>query len=161
VNVVVDTNVLIAANRRDTHATVACAARCARTLVEIQQQHVLLDDSELRIFNEYKKYCSFSGQPGVGDRFFRWYLQNRNTLGQVRQVDVGPDDSSMTAVLPLPLRALDPSDHKFAAVCLAGNGDRLYNATDSDWSEHSPALSDAGIQVEELCLDCEDLSRRR
>ena len=48
----------------------------------------------------------------------------------------------------------DRSDRKFVAVALVHGGQPpIYNAVDSDWSEHAQALARHGVRVEELCLD--------
>src|SRR6478609_6105351 len=64
--VVIDANVLIAANRRDTHVTAQCAAACGRALLATTRnaEHRVLEDAAHAIFAEYKRYCEFSGQPG-------------------------------------------------------------------------------------------------
>jgi hypothetical protein len=151
VNVVIDANVLIAANRRDTHADLACAAACARVLLDAADGHVVLEDTSDLAWAEYKNYCNFSGQPGPGDRFFVWFARNRWTPGRVRRVDIGKDHEEMRESLPADLRAFDLSDHKWIAIYMGGDGKVLYNALDSDWSEHADALLKAGINVTELC----------
>jgi predicted nucleic acid-binding protein len=150
VRVVVDTNVLIAANGRSTHVGISCTARCAELLLEVQNAHVLLDDLELAVFEEYKRYCNFDGQPGPGDLFFAWYVRSRGTAGAVESIPIG-SKSKVEASLPLPLRKMDSSDKKFLAVYLAGNADQLFNATDSDWSHLSGELQAAGVMVSEVC----------
>lgn len=147
---VVDTNVLIAANQRNTHATVQVAARAAGVLLEIQQgQHILLEDTAQMILEEYKRYCNFNGQPGVADRFFMWFIKSRYVATAVSQVDVGgPRD--VTGHLPNYLQAFDKSDHKWVAVYLKGNGEVIFNSLDSDWSEHADNMLRAGINVCEL-----------
>lgn len=137
---VIDANVLIAANRRDTHVTVQCAAACARTLLETTKKadHKVLEDAAKAIFAEYKRYCEFSGQPGAGDRFFKWFIQARGA--RVEQVDVGSSPADLLRHLPPSLHAFDQSDHKWLAVYLRGAADRLYNATDSDYRQHAARL---------------------
>lgn len=147
---IVDTNVLIAANQRDTHATLEAAARAANVLFEIQQGlHLLLEDTEGMILDEYKRYCNFSGQPGVADRFFLWFIKARFVPTAVAQIDVGgPND--VTGCLPDYLHTFDKSDHKWVAVYLEGGGEVIFNSLDSDWSEHASNMLRAGINVCEL-----------
>lgn len=148
---VIDANVLIVANRPVSGADAACIAAAATALLETQQEHVLLEDTADLILAEYKRYCSFSGQPGPGDRFFVWFMRNRWTKAHVVRVDVGGTEAEVTHVLPPDLRALDRSDHKWVAVYLAGAGEALFNAVDSDYREQAPALAAAGVSVVELC----------
>lgn len=149
--VVIDTNVLIAANQRATHATSACAAACAQLLRRAHGGDVLLEDTANLVFDEYRRYLRPSGQPGPGDWFFRWYLENRWSAARVAQIDVGGDSATVSAHVPIALQSMDRSDHKWIAIYLIGKGQALYNALDSDWSEHARAFRDAAVCVVELC----------
>jgi hypothetical protein len=151
VRVVIDCNVLIAANRRETTASLACSAACARRLLDAADNDVLLEDTTNLIWGEYKRYCSFSGQPGPGDRFFVWLVRNRWTPERVHRIDIGADDDEIEAHVPSALRDFDRSDRKWIVTYIGGVGEALYNALDSDWSESTKDLSDAGINVVELC----------
>jgi hypothetical protein len=75
VSVVIDTNVLVVANGKHGAALPACVAACIDALDLARQGQVAVDDAQL-ILSEYRKHCSFAGQPGVGDAFFKW-LWNR------------------------------------------------------------------------------------
>jgi hypothetical protein len=150
VRAIVDTNVLIAANQRNTHATMAVAARAATVLLDIQQgKHLILQDTAGLILKEYQRYCSFSGQPGAADRFFLWFFRSQHVMSAVERVDIGTE-STLIEHLPDYLHGFDKSDHKWVAVYLVGRGDVVYNATDSDWSEHAEGMERAGIYVCEL-----------
>lgn len=147
---VVDTNVLIAANGRSTHADARLSAAAARFLVELMRSDdQFLEDTVDYVFDEYKNYMQFSGQPGVGDQFFRWYLQSRWDARRVMRVPLNPS-SPLTSYVPEPLHSFDPSDHKWIAVYLAGNGDVIVNATDSDWEESRDLLEEHAINVRQL-----------
>ena len=152
---VIDTNVLIAANgRSNTHASVRVELESARFLAAIiQGDGTVLEDSSSYVFDEYKRYMQFSGQPGIGDKFFRWFLTNRYSSHRVESVPLEPD-RPVSTYLPDELRAFDPSDHKWIAIYLEGHGDRIVNATDSDWAEAADALAKHGVSV--LQLDRED-----
>jgi len=151
VRVVVDANVLVMANQPAGGPNIDCAAKAAAMLLEAQRRHVLLEDKSDLCLAEYKRYCSFAGQPGAGDRFFAWYIRTRWTPSKIDRIDIGPDEAAATSHLPIGLHALDRSDHKWVAVYLNGSGDALYNAVDSDWREHTAALKTAGVNVVELC----------
>ena len=72
---VVDTNVAIAANGRNTHASLACQLACIEFLEKLvsakYRTAIILDDLDL-IISEYSGYLNYKGQPGVGDMFFKY-----------------------------------------------------------------------------------------
>jgi len=156
--VVIDCNVLIAANRRETTVSLPCAAACAKRLQETADNDVFLEDTTNLIWEEYKRYCNFSGQPGPGDLFFLWFVRNRWTPERVQRIDIGANEDEIEAGVPEVLRAFDRSDRKWIVTYIRGVGQALYNALDSDWSESAKAISDAGINVVELCQ--KDLRQR-
>lgn len=149
---VIDANVLIAANHRGTHASLKCAAAAARYLLEAQEGVILEDDADLALA-EYKRYAHMSGQPGAGDRFFQWFMRARWTRYLVERVSIGERPAEVKSHVPSRLHGFDPSDHKWIAIYLQGNGDRIVNATDSDWKEAAVALESCGVIVHELCPD--------
>jgi hypothetical protein len=151
VRVVIDCNVLIAANRRETTASLSCSAACARRLLDATDNDVILEDTKNLIWAEYKRYCNFSGQPGPGDQFFLWFVRNRWTPERVQQIDIGSNEEEIEVHIPSTLRKFDRSDLKWVATYICGDGEALYNALDSDWSESAKELSDAGLNVIELC----------
>src|SRR5580704_5712292 len=90
---VVDTNVLVIANRRD-GGSYACAASCARALLEIKNLGVIVLDDSDSILSEYRAYCSVSGQPGVGDSFMKWVHDNSGRRDLVQTVGLTPVDGT-------------------------------------------------------------------
>lgn len=156
--VVIDCNVLIAANRREPTVRLSCAATCAKQLLVTADKDLLLEDTTNLIWEEYKRYCNFSGQPGPGDFFFRWFVRNRWTPQRVQRIDIGANDDEVEARVPEILQDFDRADRKWIVTYIHGAGDALYNALDSDWSESAEAISDAGVNVVELCQ--KDLRQR-
>lgn len=149
--VAIDTNVLVAANARDTHASAECVAGSARFLAHAAQHCVVLLDSTWQIVGEYRHKCNASGQPGPGDRFLLHLLRTRADPRRVRMVDITPAGHGYTEV-PATLRAFDPADQKFIAVVVADEKRAaIVNSTDSDWANDAHTLRDAGITVHELC----------
>lgn len=154
---VVDTNVLVSANGRDTHASPECQLRCAEFLQAVIKGDIVVLDDDDKILNEYNTYINFGGEPGIGDYFFRYlfnhkYDQNRVILVHVIALPNGsyeefPDD--------LELNGFDIDDHKYVAVSIAhsnkSSGDtEIAVALDSDWSNYHQILSQyVGIQF--LC----------
>jgi hypothetical protein len=160
--VVVDTNVPLVANGKAEQADLACEVACIRKLRKIQSEHrTLLDDKQL-IIEEYRKRLSYSGQPGVGDMFFKWLHDNQANPQHCRIVpvtchaDLGfaefPDDPRLVA--------FDKDDRKFVAVALAsGTGPQVLNAVDKDWWDHRQALAENGVDVVFLCPDLMEKKR--
>ncbi len=150
---IVDVNVAIVANGKSPQADDRCELSCIRSLKDIQQNMICLDDGD-RIFKEYRAHLSLSGQPGVGDEFIYWLHQNCYTPSICERVTIRehpgrgfeefPDDPALTA--------FDRSDRKYAAVARASrHSPHILNAVDSDWRNFESELSRHGINVSELC----------
>jgi len=152
---VVDTNVVIIANRRDGGSRI-CANACSQALWKIAKTGRLALDSGLEIFGEYKKYCSFSGQPGVGDAFFKWVHDNLWRSEKVVRVKIKRHKERGYVEFPdlAGLAAFDPSDRKFVAVAARhSEHPPILQAADSKWWGFREALFHAGITVVFLCPD--------
>lgn len=92
--VIIDTNVLIAANGRNTHASPTCRLRAIERLEQVRESEVVLLDSLDHIFSEYgSPYCNWNGLPGPGDAFFRYLHENKHNIlaGRVLQVLITPN----------------------------------------------------------------------
>ena len=74
---VVDTNVAIAANGKDTHADLDCQKACVKELRDICSGKMIALDDAGWIFDEYKQNLKFAGAPGVGDVFFKHIHNHR------------------------------------------------------------------------------------
>ena len=150
---VIDTNVLIVANRKSPQADLKCELACIKMLEGAKGKRVvLIDDSDL-IMDEYKPYCSYAGEPGLGNAFFKFLHDNAPSERNVIRVAIQktPDkDGGFSNLLP---NKLHRDDRKFLAVAKAGNG-RIVNATDSDWSQQAEFVASNGVRVFELCPQC-------
>ena len=151
---VVDTNVAIVANARDTHADLACQHACVvalRSLVAAKAaaEVVAIDDMGL-ILAEYGNRLSYSGRPGVGDMFFKHVFDNQYQPNRVRRVQISPTEDDERGFEELPPNTFDPSDRKFLAVAAVADA-IILNATDSDWDESAALLSSIGVEVQQLC----------
>ncbi len=147
---VADTNVLIAANGRDTHADDRCQLNCIIAIDQIRADGIAaLDDGGL-IMGEYETYCNHSGRPGVGDVFFKYLFDNQYAQSRVTLVAISPIDDPGRGFDELPENSFDPSDRKFLAVAVAGPA-TVINATDSDWSEQADLMGQLGVIVEQMC----------
>ena len=62
---VVDTNVAIVANGRNTHADMACQLSCVEEIESVRQYGIVALDEAGEIMEEYGKHLNFYGMPGV------------------------------------------------------------------------------------------------
>lgn len=153
---VVDVNVPIVANGRSNQADAKCQLSCVQALKEVREGILCLDDGG-HILGEYRRHLSPSGQPGVGDEFMQWLIQNqyRNDICErvtiARNSDRGfnefPDDNALSG--------FDADDRKYVAVAMASNHEpRILNAVDSDWGDFESELRRHGLNIRQLCPDC-------
>jgi hypothetical protein len=152
--VVVDTNVLIVANAKSHQADAMCELHAARLLRAVLEHDIVLLDTAGMAIDEYKRRCSLSGQPGVGDLFFSEVFNNIANEERVVQVYIGGSFDEIRANIPDSLSNFDPSDLKWIALYMHGNASAIYNAVDSDYSEWADVLAAEGIGVVELCPNC-------
>ncbi len=156
---IVDTNVPVVANGRSAQASIECMVACAQQLQQITRQGKLVLDNQWRILREYMAHLHTSGQPGVGDAFLKWALNNIANPDRIETVSItpcNPVDPDETDFQEFPsdpdLANFDPSDRKFVAVCLAhSQHPPVLNATDRDWWDFRDVLSVHGVQVLFLC----------
>ena len=160
-DVVVDTNVPVVANGRDTdQADEACQLACIKAIVEVQESgRVVLDDQGTppevigdyrTILDEYKDRLIFRGEPGVGDSFFKHIYNNQYIEDYVRRVPITAIDDDKRGFKELPQNSLDPSDRKFLAVAAVAKAP-IINAVDRDWDEQQALLDRLSIEVTQLC----------
>ena len=160
-DVVVDTNVPVVANGRDTdQADEACQLACIKAIVEVQEsRRVVLDDQGhppaspegyRTIWDEYKDNLNFPGEPGVGDKFLKYVYDNQYTESRIRRVPITGIDDDKRGFKELPRNNLDPSDRKFLAAAVVAKAPIL-NATESDWHEQQALLDRLSIEVTQLC----------
>ena len=148
---VVDTNVLVAANGRQTHADVRCRTACIDSLVEVCEagQLVAIDDGGA-IVEEYARHANWAGSPGVGDVFFKHVWNHQYDAARVVRARVTPTKDEDRGFEELPANSFDPSDRKFLAVAVVEKAVVL-NATDSDWDEQLDLMRRLAVEVRQLC----------
>lgn len=161
----VDTNVLVVANRQNGESY-SCANSCVQALLGIRASGVLLVDAAGEILTEYRQYCSHAGQPGFGDGFFKWVIDNKGRRDLILAVPITPKPGFPNDLLEFPdhpgLGEFDRSDRKFVAVANTHPGKApILQATDSKWWGWKDALKDCGITVEFLCPDEIQLAYQR
>ncbi len=87
---IVDTNVPVVANGRSAQASIACMVACAQQLQQITRQGKLVLDNQWRILREYMAHLHTSVQPGVGDAFLKWALNNIANPDRIETVSITP-----------------------------------------------------------------------
>ncbi len=157
-DVVVDTNVPIVANGRETDRSQACADACVERLGRVMREERIRLDAGGRVLLEYLRYRARSGQPRAGDLFIDWLMRRQATPARFRLIALTPRASNGEDYEEFPdtedLRDFDRSDRKFVALALAGDIPApVLNAADTDWWNHRQALKRHGVHVEFLCED--------
>ena len=147
---VVDTNVAIAANGRDTHADEQCQLACIEKIEGLVEHGIVAVDDAGLILEEYRRHLYYSGRPGVGDVFFKHVFNSQYGCDRVQRIRVTPSDDDGRGFEELPENEFDPSDRKFLAVAVTA-GAVVLNAMDSDWGEHGALMGELGVEVEQLC----------
>jgi hypothetical protein len=144
------------ANGRHPEASPQCVRECVRRLEGIHHDGRIVIDDAWRILREYRQNLSESGQPGVGDRFLKWLLQNNANPERCVKVALTVIDENAQEYEEFPdsigFAGFDPSDRKFVAVANAHpNKPPILQAVDSKWKSFNPAFLGAGISVDFLC----------
>ena len=158
--VVVDTNVPIVANGREIHVDENCRLACVETILRIQTSQTVVMDESRAILTEYRMNLNLSGQPGIGDRFFKYVWDNMYSGARIMRVSITESDDAGRGFEELPENRLDPSDRKFLAVAVV-SGASIVNATDSDWEEQRALLDSLSVDLIEVCPDVIEEHRRR
>ncbi|MDA0241809.1 MAG: hypothetical protein OT477_00185 [Chloroflexi bacterium] len=159
-DIIIDTNVPLVANRAASQASPACVLASIQLLNDVSRQytHRLVIDAQWHIIGEYSHRLNPSGQPGVGDGFLKWVLSNQFNSQRCERVGIQYDKAE-NRYSPFPdddpeMATFDLSDRKFVAVAMAHpEHPPIYNATDTDWFDHQTPLAKHGVQVEFLCPD--------
>lgn len=152
--VIIDTNVLIVANEKSSHASSKWVKNAVDFLEHARKKAVLVLDTSWEIYEQYRKYCSHKGQPGVGDYFFLHLHRRQADHKYVQLVDIHPDGAGSYLEIPPVLSEFDPSDKMFIAVAISDQCRAvIVNCVDSDWNEAKVELESSGITVRELCPD--------
>ncbi len=158
---IVDTNVMIVANRHAPQASLACVEQCIIRLHALESTGKIVLDDNWHILSEYLHELSSTGQPGVGDAFFKWILRNRTNPERCEYHHLTPIYDSATASEPVnfeefpnnpALTGFDRTDRKMAALARVANTP-VWNAVDSDWWDYRIALHQQGIDVDFVCPD--------
>ncbi|GHU37594.1 hypothetical protein AGMMS50256_35740 [Betaproteobacteria bacterium] len=153
---VIDTNVLLVANKQHDNVSPDCVSKCVQCLLTIQQSGVTVIDKERRILREYQNKTKPNQPKGVGDVFLKWLLQNMCNTKHVEQLPLTEKADDCFAEFPDPVleQSFDPPDRKFVAVANKHpEKPPIWQASDCKWLKWRTALKAKGIKVEFLCPD--------
>jgi len=153
--VIVDTNVILVANRQHADVSEACILLCAQRLQAVMAGGRIAIDDGYRILKEYQNKTTPHVGTRPGDAFLKWLLRNNANATRCEQVKLVehsergfqsfPDDER--------LATFDPPDRKFVAVaCAHADKPPIAQAADSKWLGWAPSLAKHGITVDFLCL---------
>ena len=159
---VIDTNVLLVANKKHKNVSRQCVCECVRRLVEMEKHGVVVIDDAFLVLTEYLQKTSPNQPKGAGDVFLKWLLRNSSNPKHVSQVKITPASGKGFAEFPdsdgakAALKDFDSSDRKFVAISNA-HPDKpvIWQASDGKWLNWHDALNQAGIHVDFLCPDDE------
>lgn len=151
-DVIIDTNVVVVANRQNPDVRENCIDACRKFLSTAHSDCVVLIDNDDEIKKEYLAGIDLKKSHELGARFVFHLLQNQYNEKHFRRIKLFKDDGNNYIVFPgIPaLINFDQSDRKFAALALKEQTP-VTNATDSDWAHFRAPLADNGIEVNFLC----------
>ncbi len=153
---VVDTNVPMVANgRRGIGAGgqkpfPECRIAAVKFLKDILKDGRVVLDLGGEIQKEYHRHLHPSGEPGVGDRFYKEVLTS--SPQRVDRVDLPRREDGEYIDLPQAIidDGFDPNDRKFAALAHKEAIPAVV-AVDRDWVQHRQVLLQNDIEIEFLC----------
>lgn len=153
---VIDTNVLLVANRSHEGVSDECLKSCVDRLLLQQASGITVIDEQFHLLTEYKNK-TYPNQPkGVGDVFLKWLLRNIANPAHVDTVSVTQTEADCFKEFPDDALSdkFDPPDRKFVAVANAHpKKPPVLQAADCKWLDWWPDLTKHGISVEFLCPD--------
>jgi len=162
---IVDTNVILIANRQHQDVSLQSIVDCTVALQSLMQKGRLAIDDRFRILREYQNKTQPNKAKGPGDAFVKWALQNNANTARCDQVPIVEHTERGFESFPEDpdLISFDPPDRKFVAVAVAhSEHPSILQAADSKWLAWAPALKRHGVRVEFLCKkDIERFQRNK
>lgn len=154
IKAVIDTNVLLVANRQHAEVSEECVMECVERLISIQKSGITVIDDCYHVLGEYTNKTQVSPPKGVGDVFLKFLLRSAGNPAHVEQVTITEIAEYEFYEFPdaeLQLE-FDPTDRKFAALANA-HPDKppIWQAADCKWLDWWQALKSKHIEVLFLC----------
>lgn len=151
---VIDTNVLLVANRQHDDVSPECVQECVKRLLSMQKGGITVVDAGFRILREYQNKTHPNQPKGVGDVYLKWLLQNSGNPRYIEQVSVTESEADTFVEFPCSelQPAFDAPDRKFVAVANA-HPDKppIWQAADCKWLDWWKELARQGVRVDFLC----------
>lgn len=152
---VVDTNVIVTANGKASHAPDDCVLASIDALSRLRERGVVALDDGGRILREYLGHASRKGQPGVGDAFVKHVCDNLYDTAYCLLVTItsrSTDEDFVEFPDDPDLANFDWDDRKFVAVARTVNPPAMIvNATDTDWWHYRDILARHCVNIDFLC----------
>lgn len=151
---IIDTNVILVANRQHERVSEKCVVACATRLQRIMKVDRIAIDDGYRILKEYQSKTTPRVGKRPGDAFVKWLLRNNANTKRCDQVPLKEHPERGFESFPADDRLVtfDRPDRKFVAVAVAHNDHpRIAQAADSKWLGWAPALREHDVRVEFLC----------
>jgi hypothetical protein len=156
VTAIIDTNVILVANRQHDEVGEACITSCAQRLEHLMQHGRVAIDDGYRMLKEYQRKTAPHAGKRAGDIFVKWLLRNSANPSRCDRVELVDHDRRMFESFPDDPRLanFDDSDRVFVAVA-AAHAERppILQAADSKWLGWAEALRAHRVDVEFLCPD--------
>ena len=162
---IVDTNVLLVADRQHADISAECVIACVDRLVALKETGVVVIDDEYHLLEEYLHKIDVTRGKQAGAVFLKWLINNKTNPQHVEQVHITQTGENRFNEFPADpaLKDFDPSDRKFVAVANAyPDQDKkppIWQAADSKWLDWWPALQKHKIRVDFLNECREDIRR--
>lgn len=154
---VIDTNVLVAANRDSPQASDACIEACSGKLLDVREHGIVVIDDQWRILSEYENNVATEGQLREGSIFLKWLLRNHRNRSKCHWIPIEMDAEREFREFPdePALAGFDRADRKFVAVALTHpRHPSILNALDwKSWWQYRHELAPHGIHIDFLCPD--------
>lgn len=157
---VVDTNVILIANRQHPDVSEGCVVECMTRLERIMKDGRIAIDDAFRVLREYQHKTTPHIGKRAGDVFVKWVLRNHANASRCDRVGLVAHTTRLFESFPEDprLETFDAPDRKFVAVAAAHpQRPTIAQAADSKWLGWAPALAEHGIAVDFLCS--EDIGR--
>jgi hypothetical protein len=152
---VVDTNVILVANRQHKDVSDACIISCISELISLMGKGKIVIDDAFGIIEEYCRKTQPNTGNRPGDIFVKWVLQNKSNIEHCEQVTIGKNNKKTGGFFPsdYDLADFDVADRKFVETSLAHpKKPPIFQAADTRWLEWSTKLKRHGVEVKFLCL---------
>ncbi len=151
---IVDTNVILIANRQHQDISDDCVVSCMGRLERIMNGCRIAIDDAFRVLGEYQNKTTPHVGKRAGDIFVKWVLRNHANPRRCDPISLVEHPTRSFESFPNDTRlaAFDTPDRKFVAVAAAHpTRPPIAQAADSKWVGWAPALADHGITVDFLC----------